>query len=151
MDEAEIMPAYQDARVATLFAGYSPLMRRRLEDLRCLIFETAAAIEAVGPIEETLKWGDPSYLTTQTSAGSIIRINAHRRSETCYAAYFHCQTNLVETFRVTFGEALTFEGNRAILFNVADEIPKDLLALCFRAALSYRLSKRSINTRNLCG
>ena len=34
--------------------------------LRQLIFETAAATEVVGELEETLKWGEPSYLTPKT-------------------------------------------------------------------------------------
>ena len=40
-----------------------------------LILDTAKMTKGVGAVEETLKWGQPSYLTTATKSGSTIRIN----------------------------------------------------------------------------
>ncbi len=41
---------------------------------------------------------------------------------------FHCQTNLVDTFRALFPTELKFEDNRAIVFNEHDGTPTDSLA-----------------------
>ena len=72
-----------------------------------------------------------------------MRIGWKRANPTQYAMYFHCQTNLVETFRTLFPADFRFEGNRALLFDEAQAIPEDALEFCIAASLTYRLRKRS--------
>ena len=110
--------------------------------MRELIFRTAAETPGVGQLEETLKWGEPAYLTAASRSGSTIRIGWKKRHPTQYAIYFNCQTSLVETFRALFPDEFKFEGNRAIVFDVADAVPADSLALCIAAALTHHRSKR---------
>src|ERR1700722_13562849 len=105
-------PAFNNVAVAAIFDSFPPKIRSGLLALRALIFDTAAATEGVGALEETLRWGDPSYLTTQSQSGSMIRMNF--RGGNC-AMYFHCQTNLVARFREIYPDRLNYEGNRAIL------------------------------------
>ncbi len=68
------MTPFQDADVERAFGSYLPKIRRQLLALRELIFRTAALIEGVGEIEESLKWGEPAYLTAKSKIGSTIRI-----------------------------------------------------------------------------
>ena len=112
-------------------------MRRKLLALRKLIFRTAASTEGVGEVEETLKWGEPAYVTSQTRSGSTIRIGWKNTSPNRYAMYFNCQTTLIETFRTLFPSDFTFEGNRAIIFAESDVIPTGALVFCIAAALTY--------------
>jgi hypothetical protein len=128
---------FRNAAVAQAFDGYPPEMRRKLLALRQLIFETAACTPGVGEIEETLRWGEPAYVTTQSRSGSTVRIGWKKSAPTRYAMYFHCQTNLVETFRTLFPREFRFEGNRAIVFSEIDVVPADALAFCIAAALTY--------------
>jgi hypothetical protein len=79
--------------VDAVFSAYSTPIKTRLLALRRWIFETAANIEGVGALQETLKWGQPSYLTPQTKSGSTIRID-RVKSGNQVAIYFHCQTDL---------------------------------------------------------
>jgi len=46
---------FDDSAVAAIFAGYSADLRRQLLVLRELIFDTAAATEGVGKLQETLR------------------------------------------------------------------------------------------------
>lgn len=112
-------------------------MREKLLQLRALIFETAAEIAAAGPIDETLKWGEPAYLTSATKAGSTVRIDWKSKTPDQYAMYFNCKTTLVETFRALFPHDFSFEGNRALVFGISDEVPVDSLKFCIAAALTY--------------
>ena len=57
------------------------------------------------------------------------------------AVYFHCQTNLVETFRELYPE-LRYSGNRAILLDAGDKLPESELRHCVGLALTYHASKR---------
>lgn len=123
--------------VADKFASYPPEARARLLQLRALIFETADELEHIGPMTETLKWGEPAYLTLASGAGSTIRIDWKPKSPDQYAMYFNCKTTLVETFRTIFPNDFDFEGNRALVLRLADTIPRDSLKFCIVAALTY--------------
>ena len=124
-----------------MFDAYPKPVKSKLLALRRLILDTAKTTKGVGAIEEALKWGQPSYLTRKARAaarsGSI-------RSSPCpdqYAVYFHCQTNLVETFRELYPE-LNYGGNRAILLDAEDKLPEAELRHCVALALTYHLGKR---------
>ncbi len=131
---------FRSEAVAKTFESYPPHMRSKLLSLRELIYRTAAETDGVGGLEETLKWGEPAYLTTNKS-GSTIRLGWKKSAPSQCAMYFHCQTNLIETFRTLFHREFKFEGNRAIVFNEADEVPMDSLAFCIAAALTYHRDK----------
>ena len=127
--------------VDAVFDTYPKPVKARLLALRRLILDTAKATKGVGALEETLKWGQPSYLTPETKSGSTIRIDQVKPAPGQYAVYFHCQTNLVETFRELYPE-LRYEGNRAILLGVEDKVPQAALRHCVALALTYHLGKR---------
>ncbi|WP_431016327.1 DUF1801 domain-containing protein [Bradyrhizobium pachyrhizi] len=129
-----------------LFDAYPAPVRARLLALRRLIFETAKATKGVGALEETLKWGQPSYLTPETGSGSTVRIDQVKPATDRVAVYFHCQTNLVETFRELYPE-LSYSGNRAILLDVAGKLPEVALRHCVALALTYHLNKRTAGSR----
>lgn len=130
------------AEIVKVFATYPAAIRSKLMALRQLIFDTAAATEGVGPIEETLKWGEPAYLTTATGSGSTIRLGWKPSAPSRYAVYFHCKTSLVDTFRAIYGDDFIFEGNRAIVFQASDHMPIMPLAACMAMALTYHRNKR---------
>ena len=127
--------------VEAVFASYPKPVKARLLALRRLILGTAKATKGVGIVEETLKWGQPSYLTPETKSGSTIRIDHVRAEAGQYAVYFHCQTNLVETFRELYPE-LRFSGNRAILLDAKDKLPEAELRHCVALALTYHSNRR---------
>jgi hypothetical protein len=130
-----------DPAISAVLSAYAKPVKDRLLALRRLIFKTARTTEGVGALEEALKWGQPSYLTSESKSGSTIRIDGVRSVPNQYAVYFHCQTNLVETFRELYPE-LRYGGNRCILLDAADELPEAALRHCVALALTYHLSKR---------
>lgn len=131
------MTPFQNPAVAQAFEAFPPAVRRKLLRLRELIFSTAAATPGVGEIEETLKWGEPAYLTSQSKSGSTVRLGWKKARPTQYAMYFNCQTTLVESFRTLFPNDFRFEGNRALVFDETARVPTDALGHCIGAALTY--------------
>jgi hypothetical protein len=87
------MKRISNPHVARVFNRYPKKMKQKLMRLRELIFDVAAKTKDVGQLEETLKWGEPVYLTSQTKSGSLIRIDAKKTDPSKYAMYFHCQTS----------------------------------------------------------
>ena len=134
-------PSFTDARVKAVFDTYPPPLRRALLRLRGMIFETAAETAGVGKLTECLKWQQPAYMTAETKSGSTIRIDAVREGQDAYAAYFHCQTSLVSSFRELYPELFRFEGNRAVHFELGKPVPQTELRHCIALALTYHLRR----------
>ncbi|CAB1084335.1 hypothetical protein D1AOALGA4SA_11860 [Olavius algarvensis Delta 1 endosymbiont] len=133
---------FDDPKVEAAFNVFSPAVKKKLMRLRKLIFEVAEKTEGVGELEETLKWGQPSYLTPQSKSGSTIRLGREKKTQGDYAIYFKCQTTLVPTFREQFQDKFRYEGNRAILFRIDDKVPVRELKRCIAMALTYHLRKK---------
>lgn len=133
--------------VAAIFEAYTEEIKSKLMFLRQLIFDVASRTDGVGALEETLKWGQPSYLTTQTKSGSLIRIDQIKSQEEKYAMFFHCQTTLVDTFKEMYRDKFEFGGNRSLIFSVKKKVPVKELRHCISMALTYHLNRRQ-NHRN---
>src|ERR1044072_3901825 len=123
------------AAIDAMFDACPAPARTKLRALRRLILDTARATKGVGKIEEALKWGQPSYLTAETGSGSTIRIE-RLKSGNKGAMFFHCQTDLVDTF-LQFYPTLTYSGNRAILLDADKKLPEAELRHCVGLALTY--------------
>lgn len=133
-------PLFKDPDVEVTFAGFPPRSRRGLLTLRRLIFETAAATPGVGAVQETLKWGQPAYLTPETKSGSTIRLG--RPKQGGFALYVHCRTSIISDFQSLFPDDFVYEGNRALLFEEGEALPIERLRLLIRNALTYHLKQR---------
>jgi len=132
------MDKIETPEVAEVFNNYPGHMRQNLMLLRQLVLDTASETKGVKKLEETLKWGEPSYLT---KSGSTIRMGWRKSKPDQYAMYFHCKTKLVDTFKELYRDKFTFEGNRAIVFNESDELPINELKHCISLSLTYHSIK----------
>lgn len=139
---AKASARFADPAVEATFKSYPPALRTRLLALRRLIFDTAKTTSDVGELHESLKWGQPSYLTPISKSGSTIRIDRVKSSNDRYAIYFHCQTNLVETFRELYPNEFHYEGNRSIVLERNGAFPEQALRHCIGLALTYHRRKR---------
>jgi len=127
-------PKVTDA-VRQVLESYPESIRERLLAVRSLVFETAARTDGVGELTETLKWGEPAYLTK--SSGTTIRLGWKPKQPKQFAMYVNCQTTLIETFRELAPEGVSFEGNRAMVFAPPFDAPRDFIVACIAAALTY--------------
>ena len=136
--------AIADADVQAIFDTYPENTREQLLNLRQMIYEVAQQTDGVGELEETLKWGQISYLTPATKSGTTIRIDAIRDQTQQIAIYVNCKTTLVDTYRSLYSDLLDFEGNRCVKFNMIDNLPEDAIKHCIELALTYHKSKKII-------
>ncbi len=120
--------------VDRIFAAYPDFIQEKMQALRELVIETARETDGIDVLEETLKWGEPSYLTKR---GSTLRMDWKKKMPDQYAMYFQCTSRLVDTFRMVFGNQLRYEGNRAIVFGMNEKLPVAVLKECIRATLTY--------------
>ena len=124
--------------VREAFAAVPDRVRDKWYALRALIRSVAASTEGVGPLTETLKWGEPAFLTEQSKSGTPVRLGWKAAMPGTVKLLVHCQTSLVSEWRALYGNTLRFEGARAILLDVDDPLPDDELTPCIAMALTYK-------------
>ncbi|MEL7040722.1 MAG: DUF1801 domain-containing protein [Pseudomonadota bacterium] len=128
--------------VAAVFSHSPPAARGHLTQLRALILETAAAHPEIGPLTETLKWGEPSYLPKRSRTGTTIRLGWDEAGQDI-RLFVHCQTTLIQEWRDRYAPELTFVGNRELRLPTDTPLPIAALKHCVAMALTYHLRKRT--------
>lgn len=130
------------ASVADVLDRYPTAIRNKLLALRAVILEVADE-ENVGPVEETLKWGQPSYLCT---SGTTIRIDRDETHGGEIALYVNCKSSLVSEWRERFAE-FSFGGDRSMHLALDADLNDARLKMCIADALTYhrRGRKRASN------
>lgn len=128
------MDYFNNIDVKKIFDTYPDSVRSKMLFLRQIILDTANELDKIQDLEETLKWGEPSYLV---KSGSTIRIGWKTSKPNQYAIYFHCKTKLVDTFKEIYRAKFNFEANRAIVFNINDKISINELKHCIALSLTY--------------
>ncbi len=128
------MKLESDPRVKEVFKKYPKHVQKQMQQLRKLVLETASDIDGLDKLEETLKWGEPSYLTKH---GSTLRMDWKEKTPDQFAVYFKCTSQLVPTFKTIYKNTFQFEGTRAIVFKLDEQIPEEELKHCMKLALTY--------------
>lgn len=134
-------PPFLDSAVEARFADYSPPVCEKLLTLRRLIFETHASLPEAGTLIETLKWGQPAYLTEKPKTGSTLRIDASGQAGDEISMFFICTTTLVDEFRSQFGTELNLIGNRELQLPAHGNWPFEILQSVVSRTLTYKISR----------
>lgn len=127
---------FQTPAIKAAFDAFDPNQRTALLALRDLIFDTAASLP-VGRIEESLKWGQPSYATPDTHAATPIRLAVTKSAD--IAILTHCQSTAMSDFRALAPPDMRFDGNRALLVDPKDAVAIRDITPLIRGALTYHL------------
>lgn len=117
---------------------YPDSIQEKLLSIREMIFHLVSYNPEIGSIEETLKWGEPSYIAKH---GSTIRIAWRKSAPNKCGIYFNCKSKLVETFKEIYPTTFIYSDNRAIILDSKQNIPIDELNHCLLLALTYHKVK----------
>ncbi|MGL4404408.1 MAG: DUF1801 domain-containing protein, partial [Notoacmeibacter sp.] len=102
--------------------------------LRALISEAASEQTIIGPLEESVKWGEASFTPVRKNVGSSVRIQPRKNGDV--ALMFICTTGLVKRFQETYPNVFQIEGDRALVFSAAGDIPEVELKHAIAMALT---------------
>ena len=125
--------------VSEAFARFPETARARLLAARAQVFAAATDDPRVGELTETLKWGEPAYLTEATGSGSTLRLGL--AGEPARAALLvNCRTGLVEEMRARYGDLFSYAGTRGVL--LSDASPPEAVRHCAVLALTWHARRR---------
>jgi len=133
------MKSFKNKSIKNIFDAHPSNIKKTLLSIRQFIFDIAMENNNIGEIEETLKWQQASYLTSNPKSGTTIRL-AYLESTEC-AMYVHCQTTLIAEFKEVYPE-LKYDGNRAIIFDSTKKLPIKAVKHFIYLALSYHYRKQ---------
>lgn len=122
--------------IQTVFDAAPDAAKEGMLCLRELIFEVAGGLPEIGDVTETLRWGQPSYVTSRR-AGASLRLGVPKTGG--FALYTHCQTSLIADFSTAFPNADKVEGTRAIHFDDVSQVDAARHGMLIRAILTYHL------------
>ena len=140
--EPSVTPPFASDQVADAFSRFNPAEHATLLAVRGLIHELATETPGVGTLEESLKWGSPSYVTVSPRTGTPIRLDRHNSDENTVGVYVHCQSRVMEQFKVVHPSSPRTLGARALLLHTDKALPLAALSDFLLIALTYRLRAR---------
>lgn len=138
-------PSGQEA-VTQAIAAMPAAVRARLRTLRTMIREVADATPGVGPLTETLKWGQPAFLTMETGSGTTLRLGTDKMAPDTAKLFVPCQTDLIEQFRMHYGDTLRYSGKRAVIPGDLGPSEEAALRHCIALALTYHARRKTRRT-----
>ena len=128
--------------VRQVFESFDEPVRERLLELRKMILDEAARHPEIGEVQETLKWGQPSYLPVKPRTGSTIRLGCHSTKAGKVGLYFNCNSSLADDYQQLYPGVFEYEGRRAILLGLTGAFEEKPLRHCIALALTYHLNKK---------
>ncbi|MEO1399191.1 MAG: DUF1801 domain-containing protein [Pseudomonadota bacterium] len=128
------------AAVETAFATMPSEAGAVLRRVREQIMAQSSANSTIGKVTETLKWGQPSYLTEQTKSGSTLRLGVTKESKKP-AIFVHCQSSLAEEIRELYGDTLSLPDKRHVVLPSRIEEHADALDHIVSLILTYHARK----------
>jgi len=131
---------FLNPEVGQAFAKYQTQTKQALLTIRKWIFEIAESSEDIGKIEECLKWGEPSYVSHSPKSGTSLRLSQLKSNTTEYGLYVHCQTTLIEEFRMVYPD-FKYDKNRGVIFNSSKPKNTDAVKQFIFLALTYHSRK----------
>lgn len=128
------------ADVGEYLSARSAPVRESLLELRTLVYQVAAEDPRIGPLTETLKWGEPAYLTAKTRAGTTLRLAVKKGDAERTGMFFHCQTRVADRIKELYPETFEFDGTRGLLFAPGVGLPVEAVKGCMVLVLTYHLN-----------
>ncbi|MEP1766464.1 MAG: DUF1801 domain-containing protein [Sulfitobacter sp.] len=98
---------------------------------------TAAQQADVGLVDETLKWGQPSWRPKRPRTGSTLRLNWQDNSPQTIALYVDCKSTISSTMRDIYPDEFKYESNRALRLPLGAALPDAALDHLARMTFTY--------------
>ncbi len=105
-------------------------------EIRALILIAAKESDA-GPIEESLKWGQPAWRPKRPRQGSTLRLDWQVKLPQTLALFVDCKTNLSATMQEIYPSEFQYEANRALRLTLDNPLPRQAIDHLARITFTY--------------
>ena len=126
--------------VQTRIAQWPPAAQQAFETLRGICHNTATHHQ-LGPLEESLKWGQPAWRPVKPNTGSTLRVMWEETTPDLLNLYVGCKTDLAARMREIYPDLPQNDDRRHIALRLSDPLPVEALSHLASMTLAYHQSK----------
>ncbi|MEM8690738.1 MAG: DUF1801 domain-containing protein [Pseudomonadota bacterium] len=129
------------AKILDRIASWPEAAQVRLLEIRTIFLDIAAE---TGPLSETLKWGEPSWLPAKPRRGTTLRVSWFPETAQEIGIFVHCQTTLSGTMQEIYPDTFRYSGNRGLHNDLNQDLPKEAVAHLAQLAFTYHLKRVNV-------
>ncbi|MFT6674686.1 MAG: hypothetical protein ACJAVM_000869 [Sulfitobacter sp.] len=108
------------------------------------IFHDVAAQAGIGVLEESLKWGQPSWRPQRPRTGSTLRISWDAATPQILPLFVDCKTDLAARMQTLYPDLAANDGRRRIGFDLHGALPAQAIAHLAQMTFCYHLKRPAI-------
>ena len=116
--------------------------KARLWECRALFHQIADQAD-VGRLDETLKWGQPSWRPVKTRTGSTLRAGWHIDHPDVLSLFVDCKTDLAVRMRDNYPQLPMNDGRRQIGLRLDAPLPRQAILHLAEMTFTYHRAKRA--------
>ena len=125
-----------------VFASWSQTAAATALQCRGLFLDAAARLET-GPLEESLKWGQPAWRPSRPRTGSTLRMGWDAAEPDALTLFVDCKTDLAARMQETYPTLMAHDGRRRMGVSLNTPLPEQAIAHLAEMTFSYHRAKRS--------
>lgn len=130
------------ADILNLSATWPADAQHRLLEMRAIFQDVARAAET-GPLDESLKWGQPAWRPRKARMGSTLRLNWSADAPDQIAAFVDCKTDLAAQMDTRFPGQFRNDGRRSLAFDLSSGLHADAIWQLAHLTFTYHRAKRA--------
>lgn len=138
--KTEIQKKYASKLFNSIVDHYPVELNDKLLYLKSLIYGQADLNPKVGEIEESLKWGQLSYVSKNRS-GTPIRLGIEKKMPGYFGLYVNCSTTVINDVKHIYGDKFQYDGNRGLMLKVDEQLPELEIRHIIDIILCYHINK----------
>lgn len=133
------MPPLAPDLLAT-FAHWPNAAQNTALSVRTLCWRVAEAA-GIGPLSESLKWGQPAWRPIKPRTGSTLRISWRADAPDRLDLFVDCKTDLAARFTAQFPDAFDSDARRRLTIATVAPVPEDALRHLAHQTFTYHRRK----------
>ena len=127
--------------ITQTIASWSPDAQAACRSCAAL-FDSVAAEAGIGALDNSLKWGQPSWRPIKPRTGATLRLGWSNAAPDTLSIYVDCKTNLAARFSDIY-PAIVNDGRRMISFSMPLDGQQTALRHLAAMTFTYHLRKRA--------
>lgn len=132
------------APLRALIASWPQAAQQALWTCRHL-FHDIAQNRGLGRLDETLKWGQPSWRPARPRTGSTLRLNWDAGAPSHLAFFVDCKTDLAARMYSLYPDLPDNDGRRRVAVDLTAPLPEQAIAHLAEMTFSYHLVRNRFN------
>jgi len=129
-----------DHHILDRIATWPLAAQQHLLALRAIAFEVSRQAD-IGPLDETLKWGQPAWRPRRPRTGSTLRVNWSPSHPGHLMAFVDCKTDLASQMSTRFPGQFRNDGTRALAFDLDGALPQHAIWQLANLTFTYHQRK----------